>query len=107
MTCEQLDRLVVRADTNNYITNPVRLLPGPLGRYEPPATTVTLATERSWNALSMAYECFLCHKTFNSLPWLNQHLQSPVHQDKIYKCPKSDWSGQDVERIRAGGTHFL
>jgi len=90
MTREQLDRLVVRTDTNNYITNPARLLPGPLGRYEPPANTVTWATERSWNALSMAFECFLCHKTFNTLPRLNQHLQSPVHQDKIYRCPKSD-----------------
>ncbi|KAN0118505.1 hypothetical protein V8E52_005235 [Russula decolorans] len=30
MTCEQLNRLVVHADTNNYITNPSRLLTGPL-----------------------------------------------------------------------------
>jgi hypothetical protein len=68
MTREQLDRLVVRADMDNYITKPARLLPGPLGRHEPPASMVTWATARSWNALSMAYGCFLCHKTYNTLP---------------------------------------
>jgi hypothetical protein len=88
MTREELNRLVVRADTNNYITNPARLLTGPLGRSEPPASTVTWATGRSWNGY--AYQCFLCNRTFDTLARLNQHLQSPVHQDKIYRCPKSD-----------------
>jgi Zinc-finger double-stranded RNA-binding/Zinc-finger of C2H2 type len=88
MTREQLNRFVVRVDTNNYITNPARLLTGPLGRSEPPASTVTWATGRSWNGY--AYQCFLCNRTFDTLPRLNQHLQSPVHQDKIYRCPKSD-----------------
>ena len=88
MTRAQLNQLVVRADANNYITNSSRLLTGPLGRSEPPATTVTWATERSWNGF--AYQCFLCNRTFDNLAWLNQHLQSPVHQDKIYRCPKSD-----------------
>ena len=88
MTRGQLNRLVVRADTNNYITNPDRLLTGPLGHYEPPAPAETWATERSWNG--EAYECFLCHSTFDTLARLNQHLQSPRHEDKIYRCPKSD-----------------
>ena len=88
MTREQLNRLVVRADTNNYITNPSRLLTGPMGRYEPPAPAVTWATDRSWNGY--AYECFLCNRTFDTLVRLNQHLKSPFHEDKIYRCPKSD-----------------
>ena len=88
MTREQLNRLVVRADTNNYITNPNRLLTGPMGRYEPPTPTVMWATDRSWNG--SAYQCFLCNKTFDKLVHLNQHLQSPSHEDKIYRCPKLD-----------------
>ncbi|KAH9168393.1 hypothetical protein EDB89DRAFT_1992280 [Lactarius sanguifluus] len=88
MTREQLNRLVVRADGNNYITNPARLIGGPTGEYEPPMTTSAWATELSWNG--MKYECFLCHSTFKSLGRLDQHLQSPTHDQKIYKCPKPD-----------------
>lgn len=88
MTRRQLNHFVVRADTNNYITNPSRLLTGPFGRFEPPAPAVTWATERSWNG--KAYECFLCHSEFKRLDQLNQHLQSPRHEDKIYRCPKLD-----------------
>jgi len=94
MTREQLNRLVVRADTNNYITNPARLLTGPQGHYSPPAPTRTWATERSWNV--WAYQCFLCNSTFETLARLNQHLQSPRHEEKIYRCPKSDCSMQFV-----------
>src|SRR5260221_3752390 len=88
MTREGLNRFVVRADTNNYITNPARLLTGPLGRSEPPAPAVTWATELSVNRT--AYECFLCRSTITMLARLNQHLQSPRHEDKIYRCPKMD-----------------
>jgi Zinc-finger of C2H2 type/Zinc finger, C2H2 type len=88
MTRDQLNRLVVRADTNHYITNPSRLLTGPQGWSEPPAPASMWATERSWNG--SAYECFLCNSTYTSLVHLNQHLKSPRHQDKIYRCPKSD-----------------
>ncbi|KAI0285680.1 hypothetical protein BC826DRAFT_960018 [Russula brevipes] len=90
MTREQLNRIVVRADTNNYITNPARLLTGPLGRFEPPPAPVTWATERSWNEDAGAYECFLCNSTFGTLVRLNQHLKSLRHEEEIYKCPKSD-----------------
>ena len=88
MTREQLNRLVVRADTKNYITNPSRLLTGPLGWNEPPASSTMWATERSWNGV--AYECFLCYSTFRILADLNKHLKSPRHADRIYRCPKSD-----------------
>ncbi|KAH8977821.1 hypothetical protein EDB92DRAFT_2056297 [Lactarius akahatsu] len=88
MTREQLNRLVVRADRNNYITNPARLIGGPPGGYEPPMTTSAWATELSWNG--MEYECFLCHSTFKTIDRLNQHLKSPAHDQKIYRCPKPD-----------------
>jgi hypothetical protein len=86
MTREELNRRVVRADRNRNITNPDRLICGP-GGYEPPSTT-SWATERSFNGA--AYECFVCHCTFTSLAGLNQHLQSPAHEKKIYRCPKQD-----------------
>jgi len=94
MTREELNRLVVRADTNNYITNRTRLLTGPQGHYEPPAPTKMWATIRSWNG--WAFECFLCNSTFGTLDRLNQHLQSPRHEEKIYRCPKSDCGMQFV-----------
>ncbi|KAH9971835.1 hypothetical protein BGW80DRAFT_1318711 [Lactifluus volemus] len=87
MTREELNRLVVRADRNNVITNPSRLLCGPSG-CEPPVTTKFWATSRSYNG--EAYECFLCHATYRTLASLNQHLQSPRHESRIYRCPKSD-----------------
>jgi len=88
MTREKLNRLIVRADKNSYITNPAQLIGGPQGKYEPPLSAPAWATKRSWNG--MEYECFLCHSTFKTLDRLNQHLQSPRHDQKIYRCPKPD-----------------
>ncbi|KAI9435082.1 hypothetical protein H4582DRAFT_1972752 [Lactarius indigo] len=73
---------------NNVITNPARLIGGPLGGYEAPTNTSSWATELSWNG--RAYECFLCHSVFKTLDSLNRHLKSPVHHEKIYRCPKQD-----------------
>ncbi|KAI0294629.1 hypothetical protein B0F90DRAFT_1755958 [Multifurca ochricompacta] len=88
MTRIKLDRFTVRIDEKNYITNPRRLITGPDGGYQPPPTSRTWATDRSWNG--WAYECFLCNNTYRALSALNQHLQSPRHQEKIYRCPKQD-----------------
>ena len=88
MTREQLNRFVVPADTNNYITNPSRLITGPLGRNEPPPSVTTWATERSRNG--DVYECFLCNGTFMTLAQLNRHLNSPRHEDSIYRCPNTN-----------------
>ncbi|KAI0249122.1 hypothetical protein BJV78DRAFT_1276310 [Lactifluus subvellereus] len=93
MTRDELNRLVVRADRNNVITNPARLLGGWDG-YEPPASAKVWATDLSWNG--EAYECFLCNSTFRTLESLNQHLQSPRHESKIYRCPKLDCDIQFV-----------
>ncbi|KAK7413868.1 hypothetical protein QQX98_007285 [Neonectria punicea] len=45
------------------------------------------ATARAWNSDCEAYECYLCHRLFNSLVALNQHLASPRHQQNLYHCP--------------------
>ncbi|KAK8028689.1 hypothetical protein PG991_005745 [Apiospora marii] len=44
------------------------------------------ANALAWNG--SAYECCLCRKRFSTLPMLNGHLRSPVHQDSLYHCPK-------------------
>ena len=46
----------------------------------------TRATEAAWNGTQ--YECYFCPRTFRRLQHLNQHLQSSVHLQKMYRCPK-------------------
>ena len=68
MTRDQLDRLVVRADRKNYVTQ-------------------RWANQRMWNGA--AYECPLCSDEFDKPEQLSQHLQSPRHAlvDNMYRCP--------------------
>jgi C2H2-type zinc finger len=82
-----VNRIVVRLDRNNIITNPAHLITAE-GGYDAPHPSLTYATERSYNGSS--YECFLCHREFHKLDSLNAHLQSPVHEDNIYRCPNHD-----------------
>ncbi|KAK1759098.1 hypothetical protein QBC47DRAFT_293087 [Echria macrotheca] len=44
------------------------------------------ATGESWNG--EFYECYLCHREFGKLQGLNQHLNSPAHQQSLYHCPQ-------------------
>ncbi len=76
MTRDQLDRLVVRADRKNYVTQ-------------------RWATERMWNGA--AYECPLCDDaSFERPEQLSQHLQSlrHAHADNMYRCPKPDCASE-------------
>lgn len=94
MTRQRIDYFVRSLDTSRLITTT-----GPLlitGPTEPIQPTAWLATEDSYNHYAQAYECFFCHKLFQSLPALNQHLASPRHAyatetgrdgEKLYKCP--------------------
>lgn len=43
------------------------------------------ATKSAFNGES--WECYLCHRQFRLKRALNQHLNSPVHQQKAYHCP--------------------
>jgi hypothetical protein len=112
ITRDIVNQEVVNIDRNNVITNPSRLIRGPDGCS--PSTSSIFATNRSWNGSS--FECFLCHKEFRTLQSLNAHLQSPRHQDKIYRCPNQSGCGlefsalsslcQHVERDRCGVQMF-
>lgn len=52
-----------------------------------PANSTYEATGRTWNPRTKAYECYFCHRPFQTLVALNQHLQSPIHQQALYHCP--------------------
>ncbi|KAF5344092.1 hypothetical protein D9758_008819 [Tetrapyrgos nigripes] len=47
--------------------------------------TTYVATQMAFNGT--AYECYLCHREFQTLQALNQHLNSPVHDEEQFKCP--------------------
>jgi len=49
------------------------------------ANSTYQATDAAWNGRK--WECYLCHRGFVSKVALNQHLNSPVHQQKVYHCP--------------------
>lgn len=78
---QNLNRMVIRADTSNIVTNPARLI----GYREDSQVMNTWATPNSWNGYG--YECALCHKEFRILSALNAHLNSPAHEARIYRCP--------------------
>jgi len=44
------------------------------------------ASDKAWNGY--AYECYLCHRNFNTLVSLDSHLASPVHDADEFGCPK-------------------
>ncbi|KAG1879504.1 hypothetical protein C8R48DRAFT_685828 [Suillus tomentosus] len=75
-----VDNWVRANDRSNVITNPARLITA--GER---ANIKLIATEQSWNG--QAYECVLCHTQYRALMDLNRHLDSPRHQEKVYRCP--------------------
>lgn len=76
-----MDAWIRQNDPNHLITKKL-LTYGDLDEDQ----TAVAATNRSWNGY--AFECYLCHRTFASLPSLNQHLRSPAHEENKYHCPK-------------------
>ncbi|KAJ1337210.1 GDNF-inducible zinc finger protein 1 [Microdochium nivale] len=76
---DQIYRMIRSRDTSGVMTKNLLDWHGS-NEYE--------ATSQSWNGYG--YECYLCHRSFNSLHGLNQHLNSPVHQQALYHCPKQD-----------------
>lgn len=90
----ELNDFAIRHDHNNVITNPARLIAGPSGSHNRTQVVRQWASEASWNGFG--YECILCHKEFRMLSSLNAHLESPVHDERIYRCP-SRWDGCDAE----------
>ena len=84
VTRQKINRAAARHDTQHIITIPSRML-AYAQHGTAPSVVSTLATERSWNG--QAYECFLCHREFKTLVGLNDHLRSPVHEERMYRCP--------------------
>ncbi|TGO48685.1 hypothetical protein BOTNAR_0464g00020 [Botryotinia narcissicola] len=74
---ERINAAIRCLDKNHVITTP-------LMEYSYPSFT-NIATERSWNGFY--YECSMCHRGFNTLQGLNGHLRSPVHDQRMYRCP--------------------
>jgi len=75
----KINNMVQHLDRNNIITRPMLTMPG-YDRVE------TIATSRSWNG--NFFECYLCNREFTTLKGLNQHIQSPAHEQPLYHCPK-------------------
>jgi len=76
----KINTTVRSLDRNNVITRPMLTMPG----YD---HVETIATARSWNG--DFFECYLCNKEFTTLKGLNQHIQSPAHEQPLYRCPKA------------------
>ncbi|KAI1166141.1 hypothetical protein F5B18DRAFT_607421 [Nemania serpens] len=67
-------------------------------------STTYEATERAWNGDS--YECYFCTREFNTLSSLNQHLQSPVHQQKLYHCLNRGGCGKEFTTLAGVCNHL-
>ncbi|KAF5377733.1 hypothetical protein D9757_009369 [Collybiopsis confluens] len=74
-------RVVQSLDLARPIAINRRIMGGPV-----PRTITYSATDRAFNGT--AFECYLCHKTFNRLDALNNHLGSAAHDSKEFRCPK-------------------
>lgn len=64
--------------------DPSGLLTNKLLTY-PESNIQNIATNATWNGCS--YECYLCRREYGTLRALNQHLNSPAHDQKLYHCP--------------------
>lgn len=101
MTRQKIDQVMQRYDTNNLITKPNRLIGSGTG----PTVVGQWATERAWNGSH--YECYLCHRTYASLAALNQHLSSPAHAEKRYRCPRALYGcGDEFKTLSAFCQHL-
>ncbi|KAJ5811813.1 zinc finger protein [Penicillium riverlandense] len=60
-------------------------------------------TNRAFNG--SGWECYLCHREFVHSRALNQHINSPAHQQKAYHCPNGRCQKQFV--ILAALFHHL
>lgn len=74
---ESIYKVINARDTASVLTN--KLL-----SWNGTANAEYVANAASWNG--HAYECYLCHRDFITLAALNQHLGSPVHKQKLYRC---------------------
>ncbi|KAI1143144.1 hypothetical protein F5Y05DRAFT_143730 [Hypoxylon sp. FL0543] len=62
------------------------------------------ASSSTWNG--RFYECYLCHNNFTTLNGLNQHLNSPRHQQALYHCPNRLNCGREFKTLAAVMNHL-
>lgn len=97
MDRDELYQLLRSRDPNGYYTKHIEnyML---ANRYE--------ATDAAWNQRTRAWECYLCHRGFNSLVVLNTHLNSPIHQQKLYHCPNHAKCGREFTTLAGVFSHL-
>ncbi|KAK7954966.1 hypothetical protein PG996_015773 [Apiospora saccharicola] len=64
------------------------------------------ANDQSYNPCLGRYECYLCHRLFGLLSGLNQHLNSPTHQQALYHCPNRSGCGKEFKSLAAIINHL-
>ncbi|OSX58514.1 hypothetical protein POSPLADRAFT_1152740 [Postia placenta MAD-698-R-SB12] len=87
MDRSSVNSLAVDIDQSNIITNPTRLLSYHDGVITTGTVITAYATPRSFNGRS--FECFMCHRHYQTLEGLNEHLASPAHDEQLYRCPQA------------------
>lgn len=63
------------------------------------------ATDHAYDYASQRWECSLCFRLFKSLQSLNQHLNSPTHQQDLYHCPGQN-CGKEFKTLAACMNHL-
>lgn len=87
---ETILRMVQRSDPHGLISN--KMIEGP------GETSVQYqVTSRAYNGTY--WECYICHRSFNTSKALSQHLNSPVHQQKVYHCPNRNSCGKEFTTL--------
>ncbi|KAL9712286.1 hypothetical protein Ac2012v2_005363 [Leucoagaricus gongylophorus] len=84
--CHRINRHQVTAAAHKLGIIPQISIPRRIeGLSKQPQLVNWFANENSFNGYS--YECYLCHSTFKTLDRLNQHLNSPTHDESEFHCP--------------------
>ncbi|KAJ4361188.1 hypothetical protein N0V85_009430 [Neurospora sp. IMI 360204] len=84
--------------------DPSGLISKKLIGWEGTSNTTYNCTDRAWNGRQ--WECYLCHKGFGTSHGLNQHLNSPAHQQNLYHCPNRSNCRQDFKTLAAIINHL-
>ncbi|KAI1503082.1 hypothetical protein F5X99DRAFT_133938 [Biscogniauxia marginata] len=62
------------------------------------------ASPNAWNGF--AWECYFCHRQYNTRESLNQHLGSPAHHQKLYHCPNRGICSREFTSFAALMNHL-